>query len=52
MYDVTDGLYQMYAFGSLNDDGTALKYHGLDGGNAFITSEKVDLTPAETVEVC
>ncbi|XP_066922687.1 uncharacterized protein [Clytia hemisphaerica] len=50
MYDLTDGLHQMYAFGSLNDAGIAIHYHGLKGGDAYITSEKVDLTPPEMVE--
>ena len=48
MYDVTDGLHQLYAYGGFKDN--AIQYHGLDGA-AFFTKEKVDLTsPEKTVE--
>ncbi|XP_066922681.1 uncharacterized protein [Clytia hemisphaerica] len=48
MYDITDGLYQLYAHGGFKDD--LIEYHGLNGA-AFFTDEKVDLTsPEKSVE--
>ena len=44
MYDVTDGLHQLYAYGGFKDN--AIEYHGINGA-AFATDEKVDLTSPE-----
>ena len=49
MYDVTDGLYQLYAHGGFKNG--AIEYHNT-AGEAYITNEKVDLTsPDKTLIV-
>ncbi len=49
MYDVTDRLYQLYAYGKFKDN--LIEYHGLRGA-AFVPDEKVDLTsPEKAAEV-
>ena len=41
MYDVTDGLHQLYAYGGFAND--VIEYHGINGA-AYITTGKVDLS--------
>ena len=49
MYDATDGLHMLKAWSTYDDAASKISYHGLNGGEAIISQNLIDLTPSNSV---